>query len=145
MGLRRSAHAVYELEYHVVWVPKYRAKILGGEVSEYLKKVFEEIAEHYDFHITAMEVMPDHIHMLVEAPPTYSPTKIVQTMKSISARELYARFPKMKKEMWSGKIWGEGYFVRSVGDKLTSEVISKYIQYQKSEEGPKQMKMSFEW
>ena len=141
MELRRGAHSVYELKYHLVWVPKYRARILGGEASRYLKEVFEQIAIEYEFHIITMEIMDDHVHILIEAPPSYAPSNIVQVMKSISARELFKKFPKMKKMMWSGKIWSEGYFVRSIGDKVTAEVIKKYIQYQKQEDKPSQMKM----
>ena len=139
--LRRSAHSVYELKYHLVWVPKYRARILGGEVTQYLKEVFEQIAEEYEFHIITMEIMNDHVHMLIEAPPSYAPSHLVQVIKSISARELFKKFPKMKKLMWSGKIWNEGYFVRSIGDKVTADVIKKYIKYQKQESAPNQMKM----
>jgi putative transposase len=139
--LRRSAHAVYELKYHLVWVPKYRARILGGEVRKYLKEVFEEIAEEYEFRIITAEIMEDHVHVLVEVPPRYSPSEVVQVIKSISARELFKKFPKIKKLMWSGKIWNEGYFVRSIGDKVTAEVIKKYIRYQKQEDRPMQTKM----
>jgi putative transposase len=141
MELRRSAHAVYELKYHLVWVPKYRARILGGEVRKYLKEVFEEIAEEYEFRIITAEIMEDHVHVLVEVPPRYSPSEVVQVIKSISARELFKKFPKIKRLMWSGKIWNEGYFVRSIGDKVTAEVIKKYIRYQKQEDRPMQTKM----
>lgn len=141
MEIRRTKHAVYELKYHLVWVPKYRARILGGEVARYLKEVFREIAEEYEFKIEAMEVMSDHVHVFIEAPPSYSPSEIVQILKSISAREVFKKFPKMRKEMWSGKIWNEGYYVRSVGDKVTSEVIKKYIRYQKYENKDSQLKM----
>ncbi len=141
MELRRSAHAVHELKYHLVWVPKYRARILGGEVGQYLKEVFERVAEEYAFHIMRVAIMADHVHILLKAPPSYSPSELVQVMKSISARELFKKFPKMKKLMWSGKIWNEGYFVRSIGDKLTADVIKKYIEYQKREDNPKQTKM----
>ncbi len=141
MELRRSAHAVYELKYHLVWVPKYRARILGGEVTQYLKDIFRQIAEEYEFRIVTMEVMADHVHVLVEAPPRYSPSEVVQVLKSISARELFKKFPKVKKQMWSVKIWNEGYFVRSIGDKVTAEVIKKYIKYQKEEDNPNQTKM----
>jgi len=130
VGIRRSKHAVYELKYHLVWVPKYRAKILSGEVRQYLKEVFMQIAEEYEFRIDTMEVMEDHVHIFIEASPAYSPSEIVQVMKSISAREIYKKYPKMKEKMWSGKIWNDGYFVRSVGDKVTSELIRKYIEYQ---------------
>jgi putative transposase len=114
---------------------------LGGEVRGYLKEIFEQIAEEYDFRIMTMEIMVDHVHILVEAPPSYSPSHLVQVLKSISARELYQKFPKMKQQMWSGKIWNEGYFVRSIGDKVTADVIKKYIRYQKREDSPRQPKM----
>jgi putative transposase len=127
MELRRSAHAVYELKYHLVWTPKYRAKILGGEVSQYLKEVFERISAEYGFRIIRTGIMEDHVHLLIEVPPVYSPAEVVQIMKSISARELFKKFPRMKKIMWSGRIWNEGYFVRSIGDKLTADAIHKYI------------------
>ena len=134
MELRRTKHAVYDLKYHLVWVPKYRAQVLGGEVSRYLKEVFQRIAEEYEFHIDTMEVMEDHVHVFIEAAPSYSPAQVVQILKSISAREVYRKFPAMRKAMWSGKIWSDGYFVRSVGDKVTADVIRQYITYQKREE-----------
>ncbi len=114
---------------------------MGGEVTRYLKGVFLQIAEEYEFRIDVMEVMADHVHVFIEAPPSYSPSEIVQVLKSISAREVFKRFPKMRKLMWSGKIWNEGYFVRSVGDKVTDEVIRKYIKYQKHEDKDSQLKM----
>ena len=89
MEIRRTKHAVYELKYHIVWVPKYRAKILVGEIREYIKGIFKEIAEEYEFRIEAMEVMGDHVHIFIGAPPKYSPSEIVQKIKSISAREIY--------------------------------------------------------
>ena len=141
MGIRRTRHAVYELKYHLVWVPKYRARTLGVEERQYLKEVFKEIAEEYEFQIDTMEVMADHVHLFIEAPPSYAPSRVVQIMKSISAKELYKRYPELRKKMWSGAIWGEGYFVRSVGDAVTSEVIRKYIVYQQNEDKPSQSKM----
>ena len=132
---------MYDLKYHLVWVPKYRAHILRGEVAQYLKEVFVQIAEEYEFRIDTMEVMDDHVHVFIEAPPAYSPAQLVQVLKSISAREVFKRFREMRREMWSGKIWSDGYFVRSVGDKVTAEVIRKYIQYQKQESNPEQLRM----
>ncbi|MFH1087471.1 MAG: IS200/IS605 family transposase [Chloroflexota bacterium] len=99
------------------------------------------MAEEYEFHIDTMEVMEDHVHLFVEAPPAYSPARLVQVIKSISAREVYRKFPKMMEAMWSGKIWNEGYFVRSVGDKVTADIIRKYIEYQKHEDKGSQLRM----
>ena len=141
VGMRRTKHAVYELKYHLVWVPKFRVHILDSEVAEIIKEVFEQIAQEYEFHIDTMEVMEDHVHVFIEAPPRYAPAEVVQIMKSISAREVFKKFPKMRKAMWSGRIWGDGYFVRSVGDKVTAEVIRKYIKYQKQEETSSQLSM----
>ena len=134
MGIRRAKHAVYDLKYHLVWIPKYRKHILGGEVSGYLKEVFNLIAEEYGFVIDTMEVVEDHVHVFWEAPPRYSPAEVVQVMKSISGREVFKKFPKLRKQLWAGELWNDGYFVRSVGDKVTADVIRKYIEYQSHED-----------
>ena len=77
MGIRRTKHAVYDLKYYLVWIPKYRKDILGREVSDHLKAVFNRIAEEYGFRIDTMEVMEDHVHVFVEVPPRYSPARVV--------------------------------------------------------------------
>ena len=141
MSIRRTSHAVYELKYHIVWVPKYRAHILGGEVAQYLEEIFNRIAEEYGFWVEIMVVKEDHVHIFIEAPPRYSPARMVQILKSISAREMYKKFPKMRKEMWSGEIWNDGYFIRSVGDKATADMMKKYIEYQKHDNDSIQLKM----
>ena len=141
MGIRRTKHAVYDLKYHLVWIPKYRKQILGGEVSEYLKEVFQHIAEEYEFSIDTMEVVADHVHIFIEVPPRYSPAQVVQILKSVSARKVFKKFPKLRKELWAGEFWNDGYFVRSVGDKVTADIIRKYIEYQIHEENSSQSRM----
>jgi putative transposase len=141
MGIRRTKHAVYDLKYHLVWIPKYRKHILTGDVVGYLKEVFNHIAEEYGFEIDTMEVVEDHVHIFLEAPPRYAPAKVVQIMKSISGRELFKKFPKIRKRLWAGKLWNDGYSVRSVGDKVTADIIRKYIKYQSHEDSPSQLTM----
>ena len=141
MGIRRTKHAVYDLKYHLVWIPKYRKHILTGDVVGYLKEVFNHIAEEYGFEIDTMEVVEDHVHIFLEAPPRYAPAKVVQIMKSISGRELFKKFPKIKKQLWADELWNDGYFVRSVGDKVTADIIRKYIKYQSHEDSPSQLTM----
>lgn len=141
MGIRRTRHAVYDLKYHLVWIPKYRKHILSGEISKYLKDVFQRIAEEYEFRIDTMEVVEDHVHIFIEAPPRYSPAQVVQVMKSVSAREVFRKFPKLRKQLWSGEFWSDGYFVRSVGDKVTADIIRKYIEYQTHEENSLQLRI----
>jgi putative transposase len=132
MPYKASAHAVYDLKYHIVWAPKYRKDVLVGEVAQTVEMLFRQIAEAYDIEIDTMEVMADHVHLFLSAPPRYAPARIVQILKSISARELFARFPRLRRRLWGGELWEDGYFVRSVGDAVTAEIIQRYIRYQKS-------------
>ena len=141
MGVRRTKHAVYDLKYHLVWIPKYRKHILDKEISGCIKDTFEKIAEEYEFRIDTMGVMEDHVHVFVEVPPRYSPARVVQVMKSISAREVFKKFPDLRKQLWAGELWNDGYFVRSVGDKVTADIIRKYIEYQAHENDPMQLNM----
>ena len=96
--IKRAKHAVYDLKYHFVWVPKYRKLILEEQIAESLREIFRGIAERYDMEIDTMEVMPDHVHLFLVVPPKYSPGKVVQIMKSVSARESFRRYPGLRDE-----------------------------------------------
>ena len=133
-SVKRTSHAVYDLKYHMVWVPKYRKMILKGDLAKRVREVFAEIAERYEFEIDTMEVKEDHVHLFLTAPPRYSPAGVVQIMKSISAKVVFKEFPEVKKQLWGGEFWSDGYFVRSVGDKVTSDVIRRYIKYHHHEQ-----------
>ena len=134
-ALRRSRHAVYDLKYHLVWIPKYRKGILTTEVGEYAKQVLERIAREYEMVIDTMEIVEDHVHVFLEAPPRLAPSRIVQILKSISAREILVRFPQLRRELWGGKLWSDGYFVRAVGDEVTGHIIRRYISYHQHHQG----------
>ncbi len=118
----------------MVWIPKYRKMILKGDLAKRLKVVFQEIAERYEFEIDTMEVKDDHVHLFLSAPPRYSPARVVQVIKSISAKVVFKEFPGVKKQLWGGEFWSDGYFVRSVGDKVTSDLIRRYIKYHQEEQ-----------
>jgi putative transposase len=141
VGIRRTKHAVYDLKYHLVWIPKYRKQVFTKEISDYLKEVFEQIAEEYGFHIDTMEIMEDHVHIFTEAPPKYAPAEVIQIMKSILAREVFKRYPKLRRQLWAGELWNDGYFVRSVGDEVTADIIRHYIEYQAHEDDSIKLKM----
>ncbi len=87
--VRATPHAVYNINYHIVWVPKYRKHILTQGVKERLTGMLHEIAEQYDFDIETMDVQPDHIHIFCSAPPKYAPAQVVGIMKSVSAKRLF--------------------------------------------------------
>ena len=99
-----------------------------------LKEIFREIAERYEFEIDTMEAMDDHVHLFLVVPPKFAPARVVQIIKSISAKMMFREFPEIKKKLWGGELWNDGYFVRSVGDKVTADVIRKYIRYQHDEQ-----------
>ena len=140
MAIKRGKHAVYDVKYHFVWIPKYRKHILTKELKKRVEELFRAIAEQYDFDINAMGIEVDHVHIFLSAPPKYAPAKIVEVLKSISSKEVFKEFPELEKELWAGEFWSDGYFVRTVGDKVTSELIRQYIKYQHREYS-KQLKL----
>jgi putative transposase len=108
--------------------------VLRGNLAKRIKVLFQEIGDRYGFEIDTMEVKDDHVHLFLSAPPGYSPARVVQIMKSISAKVVFEEFPEVKKQLWGGEFWSDGYFVRSVGDKVTSEIIRRYIKYHQEEQ-----------
>lgn len=139
--LRRTSHAVYELSYHFVWIPKRRRKILEGRIRERVKDLIEEISEGYGWNLIEQEVMADHIHVFVSAPPKFSASEMVQAMKSMSARKIFEEFPAIRDVMISGELWSDGYFVRAVGEKVTAEIIRRYIRHQEDQDKGAQLKL----
>ncbi len=142
MAIKRASHAVYDTRYHLVWAPKYRKWILRGDIRNHVEAVFKDIAAVNDFEIEALEIAEDHVHIFLGFPPRYSISNVVQRLKGRSAREIFLKYPEVKKELWGGQFWEDGYFVRTVGDKVTKEIIKKYIEYhQHREKRPQQLSL----
>ena len=99
MALKASTHAVCDLKYHLVRTPKYRKHLLVDEVAQATQEIFQQAAGAYDMEIDAMEVMEDHVHLFLSTSPRYSPTRVVQILKSVSARELFRRYQKSSKDV----------------------------------------------
>jgi putative transposase len=131
---RRGAHTVYRLAYHFVWIPRYRRKVLTGDVAQRLKELIREVCAARDWEVEALTVRSDHVHLFVSCPPRDSPAKVMNVLKSITARELYAEFPRLRRSHWGGKLWATGYYVGSAGDHVTSDLIKRYIEYQADED-----------
>jgi len=134
MEMKRTSHAVYDTKYHLVWTPKYRKWILKGEIRTRVQEIFEEIAKNHEFEIDTLEVAEEHVHIFLSFPPRYSISRVVGMLKSISASVIFKEYPRVKQELWGGEFWEDGYFVRTVGDKVTAEVIRKYIKYHREQE-----------
>ena len=128
MPLKRTSHAVYEAKYHLVWCPKYRKKILAEKIRPRVKELFVEISSHFDFEIDRCEIAEDHIHILISFPPKYSVSRVIGILKSISGSKIFKEFPRVKKQLWGGHFWEQGYFYRTVGEQVTDDVIRKYIE-----------------
>jgi putative transposase len=129
MAIRRASHCVYDTRYHLVWAPKYRKWVLQGAVQERVRELFLEIAEHHGFEIEELAVEKDHVHVFLSFPPTYAIGQVVGLLKAVSAREIRAGFPEVRKQLWGGEFWEDGYFARTVGEKVTADVIKKYIRF----------------
>jgi len=133
MVLRRTPHAVYDTLYHLVWSPTYRRDVLQGEIPQRVRELFAAIAAHYDITREAMGGSPDPVHILCSFPPRYSSAPVVTRFKSLRARALFREFPRVKRRLWGGELWEDGYLARTVGDKVTAEVIRRYIQHHRIE------------
>ena len=141
VALRRGAHSVYDTQYHLVWAPKYRKRILTGAIGERTQELLHEIALAYDIVIEEMEVSIDHVHIFCSFPPRWSISQVISRFKSLSARALFKEFPHVKRQLWGGEFWEDGYFARTVGDKVTAEVIKKYIQRHQQEKDDPQLNL----
>ena len=132
--LIRKSHNVSILVYHFVCPAKYRRAVIDEKVDQVLKDVCLDIADRYQVEFLEIGTDKDHVHFLVQSVPSYSPTKIITMIKSLTAREVFTRVPAVKKQMWGGEIWTDGYYVGTVGQHATEEVIKQYVKNQGQEE-----------
>jgi REP element-mobilizing transposase RayT len=126
----RKSHNKSALLYHIVCPVGYRRKVIDEKVAETLKNVCIEISKRYEIHFLEIGDDNDHVHFLVQSVPMLAPRNIVQTIKSITAREIFRNHPEVKKILWGGKFWTSGYYINTVGLYAGSEVIQKYIKNQ---------------
>ena len=117
-------------------VPKYRKGLLRGELAKRVEELFREIAQAHDVTIEELEVSVDHVHIFCSFPPRYSISQVVGRLKSESARAVFREFPRVKRQLWGGELWEDGCFARTVGDKVTAEVIRQYIRRHHEEPDP---------
>ncbi len=123
-------HNVSVLLYHIVCPAKYRRAVFTPGVDEKLKEICADIALRYGIEFLEIGTDEDHVHFLVQSVPTYSPTRIVRTIKSITAKEIFRQMPEVKKQLWGGEFWSDGYFISTVGTHATEEIIKQYVKNQ---------------
>jgi putative transposase len=139
--VRKANHCAFDIHYHLVIVMKYRKKILiKDEYILYLCKIIKEIGERYEYDIEEIGSDGDHVHVLLSAFPRDSPSKIMNVLKSISARAMFKRFPEIKKQLWGGSLWSEGGYIGTVGQAAGLEHMRKYVSKQGKKEKNQNLK-----
>ena len=123
-------HNVSVLLYHLVCPTKYRRAVITSDVDEKLREICEEISFRYEIEFLEIGTDSDHVHFLVQSVPIYSPTKIVRTIKRITAKEIFRQMPEVKKQLWGGEFWSDGYYISTVGAHSSEEAMKSYIRNQ---------------
>jgi putative transposase len=134
---------VYNVEYHVVWITKYRYKVLTGEVALRARELIRQSCMSREISIVRGSVARDHIHLLISCPPGLAPAKIVQYLKGRSSRMLLQEFPHLEKRFWGQHLWGRGYFCATVGA-VTEDMIKEYVENQELEKRDEDFKVADE-
>ena len=128
MKYRRSSHTKFKLEYHLVWVTKYRYKVLTGDVGLRVRELVRQSCEHLEIEILRGVISKDHVHLLVSAPPNISPSDIMKRVKGRSSTKLFQKFLRLKKRYWGQHFWARGFFCVTAGE-LTKEMINEYLEH----------------
>ncbi len=130
---RKLSHVVYKCNYHIVWVPKYRFRILTGEIKALPEEDIKMLCEWKNCEIQEMSVQVDHIHIVVSIPPKVCVSDLMGVLKGKLAIKLFKSYPKMKqKPYWGNHFWARGYFVSTIG--IDEDMIRQYLKYQENEE-----------
>jgi len=134
----KLAHVIWHCQYHLVWVPKYRYRVLTGEVKIEVERCIRLFCGQKKVKIVALNIQPDHIHLLAMIPPKVSVSDMMGILKGRTAIRIFKQFPKLKqKPYWGNHFWAEGYCVDTVG--LNAEMIEKYVKYQERQDQQPQL------
>ena len=143
MEVRLSAHGAYQHQYHVVWIPTYRRRILRGAIKLFVQEPLPQIQQyHPDVEVQQWSVQIDHIHMVLVIPPKYAVSSIVGKMKANVSRQLRLRYPELKRTYWGAVLWSPGFFSSTVG--LNEAGIRRYVEHQeRMDKGQIQLEFEF--
>ena len=130
MSLNHSYHCVYDTHYHVVFPVKYRKALLNKPTCHAIREIAQDIADRYEIAFEELGADNDHIHLLCSFHPKISGGDLVRIFKSLTARELFKRFPELRKEMWGGQFWSDGYYIATVSERGNWKVVEQYIKSQ---------------
>ena len=130
---KKLSHVIFKCDYHIVWVPKYRFRVLTGQVKVLVEQDIQMLCEWKGAEVVEMNVQPDHVHLVVSIPPKVSVSEFMGTMKGKLAIKLFKSYPGLKKKpYWGNHFWARGYFVSTIG--IDEDKIRRYVKYQEEEE-----------
>ena len=128
--VKKGAHCAWPIHYHIVFPVKYRKAMLDEAVTMIIQETAAEIAERFPIEMEAIGTDKNHIHLLCRAHPKVAPGRIVQLFKSLTAREIFRRKPAVKRVLWGGELWSDGYSVATVGERANWQTVERYVQRQ---------------
>ena len=128
-----KSHNVSNLMYHFVFPAKYRRVVIDENVDKIIEETCVEISKRYEIYFLEIGTDKDHVHFLIQSVPRYSPTQIVRIVKSITAKEVFAKCPEVKKKLWGGEFWSDGFYVATVSEHGNEKVIANYVKNQGDE------------
>ena len=128
MEYRYGSHTVFNIEYHFVWVTKYRYKVMTEEVALRVRELVRQTCESFEIQIIKGVVSKDHVHIFVSVPPTMAPSEIMRRIKGRTSSKLFADFPHLRKKFWGRHFWARGFFCASSGN-VTDEMIKTYLEH----------------
>ncbi|NCP07153.1 MAG: IS200/IS605 family transposase [Flavobacteriales bacterium] len=140
---RKTSHTVYDIKYHLVWITKYRKRVLTGVLAARVRSLIREICKANEVEIIKGHISSDHVHLFVSVPPHISVSKLMQYIKGKSSRKVMSEFKAISKMYWGRHFWARGYFVVSSGT-ITDEMIMEYIEKQDIEDKDGDFKISGE-
>ena len=138
---KKLSHVVYKCDYHIVWVPKYRFRILKGLIKEQLEKDLRMLCEWKKAEILELNIQEDHIHLVISIPPKVSISEMMGMLKGKTAIKIFKSYPELKKKpYWGNHFWARGYFVNTIG--LNEDMIRRYVNFQEGEEKEEEADLS---
>jgi len=137
---QKGSHTKHEINYHFVWVTKYRYHILTGKIAQRMRELLIQGCQARGMTIVKGYVSKDHVHMLVSCPPDLSPSKIAQYLKGRSSRLIQEEFPELRKRYWGQHLWARGYFCATSGS-VTDEMIQDYINHHSEQDNVNDFKV----
>ena len=127
MAVKKTWHNVYDTHYHLVFPVKYRKALLTDDIPLAINHLAEEISQRYDIEFEQLGYDQDHLHLLTSFPPKYSGSDVVRIFKSLTARQLFKQFPRLRQELWGGEFWSDGFYLATVSERGNWKTVEQYV------------------